>query len=68
MQNKYSPQGWLGISIGSKIYYNLVSYSIEEKYPSLIKEVKSYYSLADEQNNIEKRETRKFLLLRGIVD
>jgi hypothetical protein len=49
MQNKYSPQGWLGISIGSKIYYNFATYAVEEKYPSLVKEVRSYYTITDDQ-------------------
>ena len=55
MQQKYQPQGWLGISIGTKIYYNLATYSIEEKYPSMINEIKAYY-FTQENENKENRE------------
>jgi hypothetical protein len=50
MQQKYQPQGWLGISIGTKIYYNLATYSIEEKYPSMINEIKAYYFTQENEN------------------
>ena len=51
MQHKYVPQGWLGISVGSKIYYNLATYSIEEKYPSLVHEIKAYYLVNDNEKD-----------------
>ncbi len=51
MQQKYVPQGWLGISIGTKIYYNLATYSIEEKYPMMIKEIKAYCCINDDNDS-----------------
>jgi hypothetical protein len=57
MQQKYQPVGWLGILLGSKIYYNIASTSIEEKYPQILKEVHVYYL---EQSAKQKRDSGMF--------
>lgn len=48
MQSKFIPQGWLGIAIGSKIYYDFSKYTIEEKYPSFLREIQSFYTFNDD--------------------
>ena len=53
MQQKYQPQGWLGISLGTKIYYNLATYSIEEKYPGMLSEIRAYYFSNENENKNE---------------
>jgi len=44
MQSDYMPLGWLGIIIGSKIYYKFCGdqLSFDQKFPSLLKEINSY--------------------------
>ena len=48
MQSDYMPLGWLGIIIGSKIYYKFdIDLRFEQTFASMLKEINSYALVND---------------------
>jgi len=50
LQNQFQPLGWLGIILGSKIYYDFASSTFEEKFPSFYNEISVNYRKIEESN------------------
>ncbi|KAK3098736.1 hypothetical protein FSP39_022570 [Pinctada imbricata] len=56
MQTNYAPDGWLGILIGSKLFYDFsgVKYPIESKYKELLRALNNQDSIPEEPTAISK--------------
>ena len=54
MQSDYRPDGWLGLILGSKLYYDFGGrFSFKSRMTGLLKAVKAVYSRQEEIDSVD---------------